>query len=94
VRSLGDFAKVTTMVSCRNAHVWGVAEAEPGKKAEVVTAKLAGHRDPGYWETSRMLLESALCLALQVCTSLSTHLIAGLRSTPHGHAVVHEISGA
>ena len=43
----------------------GVAEAGAGKKPEVVTARLSGHRDPGYWETSRMLLESALCLALQ-----------------------------
>ena len=51
---------------CRNARVWGVAEAEPGKKPAVVTAKLSGHRDPGYWETARMLLESALCLVLQV----------------------------
>lgn len=82
------------MVACRNARVWGVAEAEPGKKAEVVTAKLAGHRDPGYWETSRMLLESALCLALQVCTSLSTHLIAGFAATSRGHAVAHKISVA
>ena len=90
MRSLGYFAKINTMIACRNARVWGVAEAEPGKKAAVVTAKLAGHRDPGYWETSRMLLESALCLALQV----STHLIAGLQATPHGRAVVHEISGA
>ena len=94
MRSLGELAQVPSMVACRNARVWGVAEAEPGKKAEVITAKLVGHRDPGYWETSRMLLESALCLALQVCTSLSTHLIAGLQSTQHGHAVAHKISGA
>ena len=31
-----------------------------------MVAVLGGRRDPGYWETARMLLESALCLALQV----------------------------
>lgn len=46
--------------------MWGVSEAEPGKKPVVVTATMGGKRDPGYWETSRFLLESALCLALQV----------------------------
>jgi hypothetical protein len=92
--SLSDFAISALMIACRNARVWGVAEAEPGKKAEVVTAKLAGHRDPGYWETSRMLLESALCLALQVCTTLAIPLFAGLHSTPNRHAVVHKISRA
>ena len=61
---------------CRNARVWGVAEAGAGKKPEVVTARLSGHRDPGYWETSRMLLESALCLALQVqpAVALTAHI--------------------
>ena len=47
--------------------MWGVSEAAPGQKPIVVTGKMAGKRDPGYWETSRMLLESGLCLALQVC---------------------------
>lgn len=31
-----------------------------------MVAVLGGKRDPGYWETARMLLESGLCLALQV----------------------------
>ena len=56
--------------------MWGVAEAEAGRKPEVVTAKLSGHRDPGYWETARMLLESALCLALQVQPAV--HLAASM----------------
>lgn len=46
--------------------MWGVSEAAPGQKPVVVTGRMAGKRDPGYWETSRMLLESGLCLALQV----------------------------
>lgn len=50
----------------RNARVWGVSEAAPGQKPVIVTGRMAGKRDPGYWETSRMLLESGLCLALQV----------------------------
>ena len=53
-------------IACRNARVWGVSEAAPGRKPTVVKARLGGKRDPGYWETSRMLLESGLCLALQV----------------------------
>ena len=53
-------------IARRNARVWGVSEAAPGQKPVVMTATLAGKRDPGYWETSRMLLESGLCLALQV----------------------------
>ncbi|CAL5221659.1 g3887 [Coccomyxa viridis] len=48
-----------------NARVWGVSEAAPGQKPVIVTGRMAGKRDPGYWETSRMLLESGLCLALQ-----------------------------
>ncbi len=46
--------------------MWGVSEAAPGQKPVIVTGRMAGKRDPGYWETSRMLLESGLCLALQV----------------------------
>ena len=46
--------------------MWGVSEAAPGRKPTVVKARMGGKRDPGYWETSRMLLESGLCLALQV----------------------------
>lgn len=43
-----------------------MSEAAPGRKPTVVKARMGGKRDPGYWETSRMLLESGLCLALQV----------------------------
>ncbi len=32
---------------------------------QVVTVECGDKRDPGYWSTSRMLLESGLCLALQ-----------------------------
>eukprot|EP01025_Chloroclados_australasicus_P062609 TRINITY_DN8225_c0_g1_i11.p4 TRINITY_DN8225_c0_g1~~TRINITY_DN8225_c0_g1_i11.p4 ORF type:complete len:113 (-),score=13.92 TRINITY_DN8225_c0_g1_i11:377-715(-) len=36
------------------------------KKPQMVEAKVGdAHRDPGYWGTSRYVLESALCLALQ-----------------------------
>ncbi|KAK9914994.1 hypothetical protein WJX75_003449 [Coccomyxa subellipsoidea] len=48
-----------------NARAIGLSEAAPGEKPVKVIAKLGGHRDPGYWETARMLLESGLCLALQ-----------------------------
>jgi hypothetical protein len=50
----------------RNARAIGVAEASEGQKPVRVVAMLKGDRDPGYWDTARMLLESALCLALQV----------------------------
>ncbi|EIE26941.1 saccharopine dehydrogenase [Coccomyxa subellipsoidea C-169] len=48
-----------------NARAIGVSEALVGEEPVKVVATLGGHRDPGYWETSRMLLESALCLAQQ-----------------------------
>ena len=51
----------------RNARAYGVSEAAPGEEPKRLVAVLGGKRDPGYWETARMLLESALCLALQVC---------------------------
>ncbi len=47
----------------------GVSEAGPGEQPVKVTAKLGGRRDPGYWETARMLLESGLCLAQQVSSA-------------------------
>ena len=55
-------------VSCcgRNARVYGVSEAAPGERPQRVEAVLGGKRDPGYWDTARMLLEAGLCLALQV----------------------------
>ncbi len=53
-------------LSFRNARAIGVSEALVGEEPVKVVAALGGHRDPGYWETSRMLLESALCLAQQV----------------------------
>jgi short subunit dehydrogenase-like uncharacterized protein len=37
-----------------------------GNDGSVVIAAVGDkHRDPGYWGTSRMVLEAALCLALQ-----------------------------
>ena len=33
---------------------------------------LQGEGDPGYWETSRFLLEAGLCLALQVTIQFNT----------------------
>lgn len=42
---------------------WGMAS--DGKEAVVVGEVGDKARDPGYWGTSRMVLEAALCLALQ-----------------------------
>lgn len=47
--------------------MYGVSEAGPGERAVRVEAVLGGKRDPGYWDTARMLLEAGLCLATQVC---------------------------
>ncbi|MCS6900132.1 MAG: saccharopine dehydrogenase NADP-binding domain-containing protein [Myxococcales bacterium] len=40
---------------------WLVAEGEGGAK---VFGRVAGHKDPGYQETAKMLAESVICLAL------------------------------
>jgi len=49
-----------------NSHVTAISEEEPGVKPRVVKAHIGDpKRDPGYWSTSRMLLEAGLCLALQ-----------------------------
>lgn len=45
-------------------------------------ARLGGHRDPGYWETARMILEAGLCLALQARPLL--HCAALTCITLHG----------
>jgi hypothetical protein len=42
---------------------WG--KAADGKEAVVVGEVGDKARDPGYWGTSRMVLEAALCLAMQ-----------------------------
>lgn len=43
----------------------GFIAVPSGSKEEVVRGLVADpHRDPGYWSTSRMVLEAALCLAL------------------------------
>lgn len=44
-----------------------VAESEPDKSGKTVTATaiLKDKRDPGYYSTARLILEAALCLALQ-----------------------------
>lgn len=67
----------------RNARAIGVSEAAEGTKPVKVVATLGGKRDPGYWDTSRMLLESALCLALQVPSPVAC-FDSGLFSSPHG----------
>ncbi len=57
---------MASLVVRRNARVYGVSEAAPGEAPKRVEAVLGGKRDPGYWDTARMLLEAGLCLALQV----------------------------
>uniref|UniRef100_A0A7S3RBG0 Saccharopine dehydrogenase NADP binding domain-containing protein n=1 Tax=Dunaliella tertiolecta TaxID=3047 RepID=A0A7S3RBG0_DUNTE len=42
----------------------GVTEEPNGQQGTVFTGECGDKRDPGYWSTSRMVLESALCLAL------------------------------
>ena len=49
-----------------NIRIVGQTDEPGGDKPKTVVAKLGGHHDPGYWDTSRMVLEAGLCLALQV----------------------------
>eukprot|EP00955_Chlamydomonas_euryale_P028546 300864-Chlamydomonas_euryale.AAC.1 len=47
-------------------HLTALSEEAPGVKPTVVKGHIGDpKRDPGYWGTSRMVLEAALCLALQ-----------------------------
>ncbi|DBA91626.1 TPA: hypothetical protein ACH3X1_003234 [Trebouxia sp. C0004] len=48
-----------------NSTMVGETEEQAGHKSQLVLLKMKSKRDPGFWETSRLLLESALCLALQ-----------------------------
>lgn len=48
-----------------NSQVVGVTEESAGSKPQVAIAKLKGAHDPAFWDTSRMLLEAGLCMALQ-----------------------------
>ncbi|KAL3150904.1 hypothetical protein ABBQ32_000654 [Trebouxia sp. C0010 RCD-2024] len=43
----------------------GETEEQPGEKSRTVILEMKGPSDPGYGQTSRMVLEAALCLALQ-----------------------------
>lgn len=49
---------------------------------QVVTAECGDKRDPGYWSTSRMLLEAGLCLALQGKECSEASCLAGGVLTP------------
>ncbi|KAF5833430.1 Saccharopine dehydrogenase-domain-containing protein [Dunaliella salina] len=42
----------------------GVTEEPEGQEPTVFTGECSDSRDPGYWSTSRMVLEAALCMAL------------------------------
>lgn len=48
-----------------NSTFVGETEEQSGHKSQLVLLKMKSRRDPGYWETSRLVVESALCLALQ-----------------------------
>lgn len=49
-----------------------VAVSEGPEPNKVVRVRMGDpSRDPGYWSTSRMLLEAALCLALQASALFS-----------------------
>lgn len=59
-------SKETQTTGFFRATAWGLSEPdESGKRVRVVAELQDRNRDPGYWSTSRMLLESALCMALQ-----------------------------
>lgn len=47
----------------REAGFWGFTVVGTFKDGEIITAKITGDRDPGYGSTSKMLGESAACLA-------------------------------
>mmetsp|Transcript_3822 Transcript_3822/g.8188 ORF Transcript_3822/g.8188 Transcript_3822/m.8188 type:complete len:425 (-) Transcript_3822:281-1555(-) len=47
-----------------NHYMYAVTEEPSGGKPTVVKGHVGDKRDPGYWSTSRMLLEAGLCLAL------------------------------
>lgn len=40
--------------------------ADANSASIIVTGRLTGQHDAGYWDTSTMILESAICLATQV----------------------------
>eukprot|EP01024_Parvocaulis_polyphysoides_P061335 TRINITY_DN6782_c0_g1_i13.p2 TRINITY_DN6782_c0_g1~~TRINITY_DN6782_c0_g1_i13.p2 ORF type:complete len:230 (+),score=30.21 TRINITY_DN6782_c0_g1_i13:256-945(+) len=63
----GDGPSWETMTSSQyNIRVVGVLEGDEDQQPKIIEAKVADpHRDPGYWGTSRNVLESALCLAQQ-----------------------------
>ena len=45
--------------------LYALSEEAPGVKPTLVKGVCGdAHRDPGYWGTSRMVLEAGLCLAL------------------------------
>lgn len=59
-------SRETMMTGYFKNRVVGWTKEEGGAQPSVVQAEVADpHRDGGYWGTSRMLLEAALCLALQ-----------------------------
>ncbi|KAK9829744.1 hypothetical protein WJX72_007630 [[Myrmecia] bisecta] len=62
--------------------VVGVTEKEADSAPQVVFADVAGKRDPGYWETSRMLLEAGLCLARQEAQLRNSGMLQGGVLTP------------
>lgn len=51
-----------------NVNIYAEASDDAGNK-QIVQGKVAGKHDPGYYDTSRMLLECGLALALQVETA-------------------------
>lgn len=61
----GDPEKIIKNGGYWSSTLVGETEEQPGQKSCTVILKLKGPSDPGYGQTSRLVLESALCLALQ-----------------------------
>lgn len=50
-----------------------ITMADANSASTIVTGKLSGQHDPGYWDTATMILESAICLATQVKKTSHIH---------------------
>lgn len=59
-------SRKTMMEGSWTVDIYGKAVPKEGGAPSVVRGTVAGKHDPGYMDTSRMLLECALALSLQV----------------------------
>merc|ERR1712157_605616 len=68
------------MEAMENEYFLAVTGTARGSKGTILQSLLYYNKDPGYLETARMVVESALCLALEE-DAVSENIVAG---TQHG----------